>query len=91
MRNDCTCVQPLYPCNQMDPEVYPGGRVHNCNVRKPPTPVRASPLLPPLNASLQGHGTEIDRGMHGCTCEAGWGGACCTEETDNNALSGGGH
>lgn len=41
MRNDCTCVQPLYPCNQMDPEVYPGGIVHNCNVRKPPHPARS--------------------------------------------------
>ena len=94
MRNDCTCVQPLYPCNQMDPEVYPGGIVHNCNVRKPPTPrprsLVAPPLLPPLKRVSQGHGTKVENGMHGCTCEAGWGGACCTEET-HNALSGGGH
>ena len=31
MQDDCKCVQPLYPCNQMDPKKYPGGRVHNCN------------------------------------------------------------
>ena len=100
LRNDCTCVPPLYPCTpdmlcgQSECPGWPArgsdGRPLKCNVRPAPRTRPVVHFAQTVRTRWQGHGTEIDRGMHGCTCDPGWSGACCTEET-NNALSGGGH
>ena len=65
-RDDCKCVQPLFPCKMQDPEIHPGGVVSNCN----------------------GHGTPIDGGMHGCHCDEGWEGPCCTEQCAHGTTCG---